>query len=474
VSLLQNDSAPSGHVPADASGQDVRVGTRVQTLQTEALEHAVLSAVANLPAMAIFALIVRGSISAFALCLWIGAAVVVLSALVATVRDALPGVTPFASRSPSERLAIQAAFAVLIGALWGAAALLFAPSFSESEMMFFTVVVLGCNAACISGIGPYLPAFFGYGAASSLPLICALYFRPEPLAREMILLVLLYLAVVGSNARAYNRQMISGFRLRAENEMLADNLARANVATAEARRSKWNTLAHLSHELRTPMNAIMGFSQMMRDQIFGPVAMRYRDYSRHIHDSGHHMLDLIDTILDVSRAEAGQLTIEDSEIAPVELIEECLQMVGASVAAKTLVLERHFAPSLPALVADRKKLRQVLLNLLSNAINYTREGGRIAVKLARRDGGLEIAISDTGVGIAPEDLERCQEPFVRIANPLIATAEGAGLGLPLARRLTEAHGGHFHLASVLGRGTIAAITLPAERCVEAEAPRRQA
>ena len=271
----------------------------------------------------------------------------------------------------------------------------------------------------------------------------------------------LYVAVVGSNARDYNRQVLSAFRLRAENEALAENVARANVATAEAKRSKWNTLAHLSHELRTPMNAIMGFSQMMRDQIFGALAERYRDYSAHIHDSGHDMLDLIDTILDVSRAEAGQLTIEDGEIAPIDLIEECLQKVEQAASAKRLTLERHFVPSSPDLMADRTKLRQALLNLLNNAIAYTREGGRVAVRLFCDADGLEIAVSDTGVGIGPEDIEKCQEPFVRGSNPLIAGTEGAGLGLPLARRLVEAHGGTFKLASELGHGTTATIHLPA-------------
>jgi signal transduction histidine kinase len=290
----------------------------------------------------------------------------------------------------------------------------------------------------------------------------------------MALLVPLYVAVVGSNARDYNRQVLSAFRLRAENEALAENVARANTATAAAERSKWNTLAHLSHELRTPMNAIMGFSQMMHDQIFGVLAERYRDYSGHIHNSGRHMLDLIDTILDVSHAEAGQLTIEDSRISPVDLIEECLLKVEQAAAAKKIVLLRHFAPSLPSLIADRKKLRQALLNLLNNAIAYTREGGHVAVRLFGDAGGLDIAVSDTGVGIASDDIEKCQEPFVRVGNPLIAGSDGAGLGLPLARRLVEAHDGTFKLASELGRGTTATIHLPASRCVWRDVERKRA
>jgi signal transduction histidine kinase len=186
------------------------------------------------------------------------------------------------------------------------------------------------------------------------------------------------------------------------------------------------------------------------------------------------MVELIDTIIDVSRAETGQLTIDDSAIVPVELIEECLQKVEQAAAAKRLTLERHFAQSAPRLMVDQAKLRQALLNLLHNAISYTREGGRIAIALSCLNDGLEIAVSDTGVGIAPDDIEKCQEPFVRVGNPLIAGAEGAGLGLPLARRLIEAHGGSFKLASKLGRGTTATIHLPAERCVWHAVERKRA
>ena len=392
MSVLQAIGAQRGTDVAVSDSE--RIVARVRALQFEAVNGASMSAVANLPAIIVFAILIRHTAPVAELALWIGTAAVILAGLAAYSNATLPLRRLLRDDGPANRLAISAIFAFAIGALWGAAALAFGPLLSENEMMVFTVMVLACNAACISGIGPYLPAFFAYCIGSTGPLAVALFWRPEVEAHYMALLVPLYVAVVGSNARDYNRQVLSAFRLRAENEVLAENLARANVATAEAKRSKWNTLAHLSHELRTPMNAIMGFSQMMHDQIFGALAERYRDYSGHIHDSGRYMLDLIDTILDVSRAEAGQLTIEDGEIAPVALIEECLQKVEHAAAAKKLALESHFAPSLPDLMADRTKLRQALLNLLNNAIAYTREGGRVAVQLFCNADGTR----DRGVG----------------------------------------------------------------------------
>ena len=452
-----------GHVACDTAA-DARVEDRVRRLQCEAVNNAAPSAAANLPAVIAFAFIIRHTVGAVALGLWIGAAAAILAALVLFVKDAIPAALRIGD--PSRRLLVHATFATLIGALWGGAALAFGPHLGEGKIMVFALMVLACNAACISGIGPYLPAFFGYCLASTLPLAVALYLRPETESHMMAILVPLYVLVIGANARAYNRQVVNAFRLQAQNEELAEDLTRAHVATADAKRSKWHTLAHLSHELRTPMNAIMGFSQMMRDQIFGALAERYRDYSVHIHDSGQHMLELIDTILEVSRGEAGQLMLEESEIAPMALVEECLAKIRDAAAAKQLTLETRSDTFLPLIRADRKKLAQAVLNLLTNAVKFTREGGHVAVRITVGDDGLRIAIADNGVGIAPEDLEECLEPFVRIDNPLIATAEGgAGLGLPLARQLTEAHGGKFELASEPGRGTTATIRLPARRCV---------
>jgi two-component system cell cycle sensor histidine kinase PleC len=441
---------------------------RVRARQAEILDTGHLGAAANIPAVMLTSYVICGSVPAPWLLLWIAITIVVVAGLVGMARGFTPWHGPREGwrRSPlGRRLAVTVLFATAIGALWGGASLAFSPLLPQGQMMFLTVIVLGCNAACVSALGPYLPAFFGYFGASLGPLAATYALRPEREAAGLALLVVLYMLTLAANVRAHNRHVLAAFRLRAENEVLAENVARANAATTAAMRSKWDTLAHLSHELRTPMNAILGFSEVMREQLFGPLGERYLTYSGNIHDSGRHTLDLIDAILEVSRAEAGQLSLSDSEVAPRALIAECLRIVEIAAASKHLTLERRFAEPMPLIVVDAQKLRQALLNLLTNALNYTPAGGSVSVAVQMARGGLDIAVTDSGVGIAPDDIERCLEPFVRLANPLTAGVEGAGLGLPLAKRLVELHGGSLRLASAPGSGTTATIHLPPERCL---------
>jgi two-component system cell cycle sensor histidine kinase PleC len=462
------DPGPAPTPPSvDTADASLSVRARVRARQVEILDGDYLSGAANIPAVALTAYVIRGTVPASWLYLWIAITVFTVAAFIVTIRGPRPWRAAAARLTGSlqKRLAVHVFFTVAVGALWGGACLAFSPILPQGQMMFLTVIVLGCNAACVSALGPYLPAFFGYYFASLAPLAYAYLERSEPDAYGLALLVLLYMMTLAMNVRAHNRQVLAAFRLRAENELLAERVVNANAATVAATQSKWDTLAHLSHELRTPMNAILGFSEMMREQLFGPLGERYLTYSGNIHDSGRHTLYLIDTLLEVSRAEAGQLSLTDSEVAPRALVGECLRMVEVAAAAKHLTLDRRFAETMPLISVDGAKLRQALLNLLTNAIKYTPEGGRVSVTVQMAGGGLDFAVADTGVGIAPEDLERCLEPFVRLANPLTSGVEGAGLGLPLARRLVELHGGSLRIASELGRGTTVTLHLPPERCL---------
>ncbi len=239
-------------------------------------------------------------------------------------------------------------------------------------------------------------------------------------------------------------------------------LETARKAAVAANQAKSRFLANMSHELRTPLNAILGFSEIIRDRIFGEAAQaRYSAYAGDIHRSGQHLLRLINDILDLSKIEAGKLELRPKMLRVSDEVQCAVELVTLAARSKSVSLDVSVSDDLEVL-ADQRALQQILLNLLSNAVKFTPEGGKVAVT-SRRDGTfVSLRVADTGIGIAPQDLERVLENFGQAAHDVTTREErGTGLGLPIAKGLAEAHGGHLHLASVLGQGTTVTITLPA-------------
>jgi len=244
-------------------------------------------------------------------------------------------------------------------------------------------------------------------------------------------------------------------------------LAAALCDAASADQAKSAFLAAMSHELRTPLNAVIGFSEMLAAEPFGPLGnARYREYANDIHASGTHLLSLINDILDLSRIESGDDRLEDSEIDPRDIVGECLRMVGTQATACGLALTVDIETGIPHIRGDARRLKQILINLLANAVKFTPAGGTIAVRVARRLKGIVLVVEDTGIGIAPQDIPRVLVRFRQVDSTLARKYEGAGLGLPLARQLAERHGGTLTLESQIGVGTTVTVTLPAERVVE--------
>ena len=248
------------------------------------------------------------------------------------------------------------------------------------------------------------------------------------------------------------------------------DLSRALAAANEASRAKSNFLALMSHELRTPLNAIIGFSEVLGGEMFGPLGnKRYREYAYDIHGAGCHLLALINDILDLSKAEAGKFDLNTEDVAPGDLIGECLKLMrGRAVEAK-LSLTHGVSGSVPNLLVDRLRLKQILLNLLSNAVKFTPPGGAIRVSTEMDlEGRMIIAVSDTGIGIAPDMIQVALEPFRQISSPFARNAEGTGLGLSLTKALMESHGGQLQLDSALNLGTTARLVFPPSRVLETQ------
>jgi two-component system cell cycle sensor histidine kinase PleC len=229
----------------------------------------------------------------------------------------------------------------------------------------------------------------------------------------------------------------------------------------------------MSHELRTPLNAIIGFSDLMCRQEFGAIDNpQYRDYLQHIWKSGLHLLDLINDILDMSKIESGRFQLERDKVDPARVIGEVTGLLGDRARDAGVTLRTAIASNLPCLWADERRLKQILLNLLSNAIKFTPAGGTVTVQVQPAAGGdIRIAIADTGIGIPEDQIKAVLLPFTQVNSELNRKHSGTGLGLPIARSLTEMHGGTFTVTSELGRGTTVALVLPGLRTAAVRAAR---
>jgi signal transduction histidine kinase len=252
----------------------------------------------------------------------------------------------------------------------------------------------------------------------------------------------------------------------AEIEQREKSLSVARQQAEIANRAKTSFLANMSHELRTPLNAIIGFSEMMARQLFGPLPNRqYQEYAQDIHDSGTHLLDIINTILDLSKVEAGAIKLNEAEINILDLIQRLERLFRERAANAAVALAHTVAQGSPQrLLADDRLVRQCLSNLLSNALKFTPSGGSVTILLERgADGGLSIAVRDTGIGIAPEDIATALEPFGQIDSSLSRKYQGTGLGLSIVKSYMELHGGRLGIASRPAEGTTVTLHFPLKR-----------
>ncbi len=283
-----------------------------------------------------------------------------------------------------------------------------------------------------------------------------------------------------SNGRVINvvhRPMPGGGSLATYDDVTGSYSAERQLRIAKeeaelASRAKSDFLANVSHELRTPLNAIIGFSEIIKDQLFGPMGnQRYREYAIDIHDSGTHLLSLINDILDLSKIEAGKFELHEEAIDLERATKSCFRIMRDRAEEAGVVLEHRFPAQVPNLKADPRAVKQILLNLLSNAVKFTDPGGRVLVYSSiNQEGGLVLHVEDTGIGIAEADIAKAMAPFGQVDSSLSRKYEGTGLGLPLTRHLVDLHDGDLTLNSNMGQGTHVSICFPSQRVLSAPLP----
>ncbi|MDE3177375.1 MAG: sensor histidine kinase [Pseudomonadota bacterium] len=341
----------------------------------------------------------------------------------------------------------------------------------------FTLVLLILIAGMIAMTASAIPAAVGAGLA---PIVGAILWSVGARApMDFALLaalcggVLVYFIVL---ANRLLRSALAGFSFQEEKDALIAELEQAKLNSDEARRraeganlAKSRFLATMSHELRTPLNAILGFSEVMKAELFGPHASpSYKEYSTDIHSSGQHLLMLINEILDLSRVEAGRYDLKEEAVSLAGVVEECRHLLALRAKTKSIEVVEDIDEELPRLWADERALRQITLNILSNAIKFTPQGGRVTLKVARSEAqGQYLCIRDTGPGIPEAEIPVVLSSFGRGSMAQKNAEEGTGLGLPIVRGLVELHGGEFKLTSKVREGTQVTVTFPPERVMNA-------
>lgn len=331
---------------------------------------------------------------------------------------------------------------------------------------FHTVVVALLPAAVLAALAP-------------MALGVLLYMRPTSLygpVAPMTLLALGALLCFGALARRLYLSQLDSLAFQAEKDHAIGELEQAKAISDEARRraeeaslAKSRFLATMSHELRTPLNAILGFSEVMESEMFGRHAVAvYRDYSRDIHASGQHLLTLINEILDLSRVEAGRYELREEAVPLSGVVEDCRRLLELRAGKRGVILDEIVEPDMPRIWADERALRQIALNLLTNAIKFTPQGGKVQIKVGwTLAGGQYFAIRDNGPGIPEAEIPVIMSSFGRGSMAQKNADEGAGLGLPIVKALVELHGGMFNLRSKLREGTEVTVVFPPERVMNA-------
>ncbi len=342
---------------------------------------------------------------------------------------------------------------------------------------FYLLALVAISLAPITLLNSsFLINFFCAAGISSVFMLSTLLSHPDPVYWAMAVVYGMFFVAMSGHAIRINRGGRRLIEMSTEKTELIEALSQAKKKSDEARaaaedasHAKSQFLANMSHELRTPLNAIIGFSEVISREVFGPLENeKYHQYSGDIHSSGRHLLALINDILDLSKIEAGQYSIFEERVDLSIIADDCHKLLDLRASVNDIKIERRFSRSLPELHADKRAVRQIWLNLLTNAVKFAPSGSRVHIVADYgSDGSFCIGVHDEGPGIAEDELEKVMETFGQGKEGVSRPGSGTGLGLSIVKGLAEAHGGRFTLESELGVGTRASVVFPRNRVLPA-------
>jgi len=372
---------------------------------------------------------------------------------------------------------------IFVSAAWGSAPWLLWDEVNNSNHVFIALMCLAIVARIVVNRSNHTPFF----VASFLPMASLLFvrfmvsFQPTDLILAALIPMYGMQVFLDSNhiSDRWDEEALMRFShedMSRELEEARDEALRKRTEAETANASKTAFLANMSHELRTPLNAILGFSEIIARECLGPVGSpRYKEYAGDIHISGSHLLSLINDLLDVAKIEAGRMEVEPQMIETARCLDGALKFVGPKARERNQTLTITVDDAAAVLFADERALKQIVINLVTNSVKFTRNGGRIDVAARRNaDGDFELTVTDNGAGVSKEKLDRIFKPFSRVDNRYDSENAGTGLGLSLVRGLAELHGGRAWMESELDKGSCVHVVFPMSAAEQRTRQRAQA
>ncbi len=376
------------------------------------------------------------------------------------------------SEQQRDWIGMLSASELLIGVCWSAPLFVFWNTAGSMQQVYLIASVMAVVAVRLLIVNSFMPVLIAGTGVLTVGVALRCVFEPEPIYLALgstIIALEAFFLLVARNLQETARDMVI---FKAQKDSLIADLRQAKQRAEEEQKkaeeanlAKSAFLATMSHELRTPLNAIMGFSEVLKREMFGPLNVEaYRNYADDIHHSGHYLLALINDILDLSRIEAGRRELQEEPVSVLVAVEEANHLLLMKAEEKAIDVHVDVPATLPKLMADRRAVNQIAINLLSNAIKFTPPEGRVEIKAAKTElGSLTISVRDSGPGIPAHEIEAAMGAFSRGSYAKKKAIDGAGLGLPIVKGLMDVHGGDVSIVSEPGKGTEVVVSFPAER-----------